>query len=936
MSLLANLFKRQSTATDVQPPALNINDINMMQQHQLLSLIQQTDQSQTLKEQAISRLDFDEQLLLLIKNTERKLKFAAIKRLAELLDDSSIMLESLNHQLDHSQCLDIVSYCKNPELLATVLNQFNNQQDLANLVIHAHAANTRQAAARLIDEELLLHDLQKSLKHKDKATYRIIKDKLDVIRADAKAQQAIVDKLEDTCEHLERLANTIDEQSLPERFDRYQTHWKTHRALLNNNSLDARYCAASDACNTRLDTILQALANIETEKKAIGSAKQAYQQLNLHIDDLSIELLLSPESNTIKTTEQALSLIEQQWQNHHAIYSANKKQSQLFNQSRQLLTSLIELTEEQGLFSGKIIAFEDADTPEVKTSTYNALKPFVTHLNVLNHRLSEKLQAILIAINEHAQTLSDKQSVEHDLIQHVTRLINNAKNAGEQGKLRQAYGIRETITRKLAHTQALPKRVSERLENLDEIIKTLQDYRTFATEPKKHDLIAAMIVLVEKSKHENTDPSNLANHIQKLQNDWKELVYGGKDTQPELWEQFHALAQTAYGPCNIYFLAKSEERDKNLQQRKNLVIELENYLSHNQWQEADWKSVETILRTAKKQWEKNFPIDRSANKAVEKQFRTVSKRIQEHIDTAYKKGRQEKQDIIKEAQALSELDSREATNSVKPLQQKWQQSGKTWHKTDNLLWQEFRSACDAVFNKKKIEIEAFMAELDANLARAQSICSELEATAKNDDGNILSQSVTITELRHQYDAIDDFPKRSSNAIQQRFEKSLISIEKTIQHAQQQETHKAWQHIFSMKSSINHLQCLKDSHGSADTINALLQTINDQKKSVTQWPKGSKNKLENALLKTSINNNPNELSLLCIRLDILLDKASPESDKDLRMQYQVSHLKEHMTGVSSSASTSEQIHQINLEWIGSNAIAHEDYSILEQRFINTQQ
>src|SRR6185312_3209113 len=145
---------------------------------------------------------------------------------------------------------------------------------------------------------------------------------------------------------------------------------------------------------------------------------------------------------------------------------------------------------------------------------------------------------------------AEKKTAELQSVhRHIAGLIRKANETVSSGVLGKAMGIRRAIDEKLQNLEQLPNHLANQLEQLDETLIKLQDWKNYAVQPKKHELIAQLEALDGSKEH----PESLANKIKRIQDEWRALSRGGKDQDQELWEKFHDLAQKVYQPCRNYF-----------------------------------------------------------------------------------------------------------------------------------------------------------------------------------------------------------------------------------------------------------------------------------------------------------------------------------------------------------------------------------------------
>src|SRR5690606_23003759 len=97
----------------------------------------------------------------------------------------------------------------------------------------------------------------------------------------------------------------------------------------------------------------------------------------------------------------------------------------------------------------------------------------------------------------------------------------------------------------------------------------------------------------------------------------------------------------------------------------------------------------------------------------------------------YENNRTLKQKLIDQVEGLLDnTDMRSATETVKSLQAQWKTVGKSWHKEDQQLWQEFRKHCDAIFARRNEVFEAAKTAHDAVVQEAEGLIAQLNELTK--------------------------------------------------------------------------------------------------------------------------------------------------------------------------------------------------------------
>ena len=945
MSFISRFFGQKSDKPSFltkKVKHVSASDIAAMPELKLIAFVQDGAHDIALRTQAVELMSFDACVSSgLLNNTVPDLQLVAVKHVAALLDAKKIAIDGLLLKVkDESVCLNITSYCEDRALLERVIGKVISLEQLTNIALQANASKVRQAAVQRIDDESALRSIQKSLKNKDKTAYKLIKEKLAVIRAVQRDEAALIEKLAGICENLERLVSTIDDHTFDARLEQYQAQWQQSREKTGNATLDERFNAAYIGCKLRSDAVLAEQAQqVETEQAKVDAEKMLLSVVN-ELQQFLASLFTIPNLDA-HTPQSVLKTLTDSWERAENIAAAKPLLKRNYQHSVSDIQGLLLQLQGHGSLAEQLANFTAEETNTDETSNDDLQKILLKTLSFAKHLSQDSLpESVKVGQQAVANLVAEQQAAQQsikDAHGQITGLIRKGNDAVNRGNLRQLMGIRESITRKCDDVTTLPESMQEKITTLDAGIEKLQDYRNFATEPKKLALIDLMKVLANAAEQQTiVDIEDHADQLKKLQQDWKVLVVGGKDTQPELWEQFHALSQTAYEPVNAFFDERSNERTQNVALRKALVVELEAYAQTIDWNEANFKTIEEIIRTAKKQWTGYFPVERKSNTVVEKQFTQVLQGLQLAIDSRYETAKVLKQAVVNQAKGLVELDSQAAIETVKNLQAQWKLAGRTWSKVDRPLWNEFKCLCDAVFEKKQQEKTEFIDQLNTHLVEAEKLCTTLEDFVAQGGKILVEKRLEIQTTVEQFNALGELPKAKKDSVHQRFIQARDAIDTMLEQYRVSEIQNIWQAVFSLKENLNTCLASQDS----DELGESLEGLKVKQEAIKKWPASSQNVLNGAIdLAQSLDvlsaeqliDNAAAMRLLCIHLEVSLDIASPDEDKEQRMAYQMQRLQDGMANSAGTASKDDVVLQANLNWLALPAVEASVYKTLFERF-----
>ncbi|MFT6221388.1 MAG: hypothetical protein ACJA0C_000791, partial [Candidatus Endobugula sp.] len=522
-----------------------------------------------------------------------------------------------------------------------------------------------------------------------------------------------------------------------------------------------------------------------------------------------------------------------------------------------------------------------------------------------------------------------KKAFEEKKFRAVSNLLAQGMKSLDRGDMKEALGVRYSVNEKLTLLPAPPNKIMLQLDSLNAAIEKLLDWQDYAVVPKKEALIASMQELIDVG----LSPDILAKKIKKLQDEWQALRQHGKNQHQELWERFSQLANDAYVPCQIYYQGLAGERQQNLEKRKTVVQQLKDYLCGNDWNDADWKKVEIILQAARKEFYSYVPVERKINKAIVSDFDVAIHALQAKLSEGYAKNSAIKVQMIQQATTLEDHGNvDQAISEVKRLQALWKNVGRCSYKEDQKLWREFRKHCDSLFAKKASIIADQESDKKSNLTSAQALIAKVDAYLVLLGEDFLAMRSACQDDREAFSSLGELPAYAKNKINDDFFKKITQIEIKESLVLEEINRQSWEDFFSLLTKINRSQyeMLSSNEDSPNALQVLAKDVSQ----VKRLPAGGRDVLNDRLqqvLKSEPfdqSSNIERLTLLCIRTEVASDTISPDSDKELRMEYQVNLLKQ---GFGCALQVNNAPEVIGFEWAVIGPVDSETYRVLFERF-----
>lgn len=835
-------------------------------------------------------------------------------RLRHLLcgnDDPCLPLEERLHALagteDERLLGQVATSGAEPELRRAAIDRLNDARVLTACAAQDPVAANRHAAVDRIGDRASLEQLVRQIGKKDKRAYRLAKARIKAIAKDETEPQRLRQQIEALCERLERLG----------RFGQ----WEQDHALLALIERDwtALANAAEPAQRTRFEQartgFLNAYEAQRREQDAQVGRAQAQQDRRRLLHGLLDELARVAELNEASEVAALAARARAAWQTGPALPDA--EQAELDERFDRALTGAAEHQRElaaQHRDSGRLDPLRQAiderlaqsqplDLAQTRSLIAEArgLAANTTLDSSRTTRLSEQTDALALRLEK------QRRHAEQRIAQLETKLETLAESLAE-GELKRAEPLLQSLQAgvDLAKASGLPRQayaeIAAHIQRATPRIKELQGWRRWGTNQQRENLCQAMDALRER----DTPPENLIGELRELQQAWKALDQGGAPADRRRWERFHAAAEDVYERCRPYLEAQATEREANRRAREQICADLEDFLHKVDWERVDWKKAVRAAREMRQSWGHCGPTEGRHRKALEQRFRTALKTLDAHLDAERRRNRELREGLIGEVEAMAgaaDLDL--AIETTKACQRRWHTTVAGRKADENALWQRFRAACDAVFDRRRSQIEARESERQENLQGRTLICTEAEALAQGaeTEPQDIEAALQALERRWQETASLPLPRHEGNALAQRWQRARQGVTQRLQQARTAERRRTLG-LLAQQAEL----CTRMEWAAADT-----DDDNPDRTAIqTAWaelPAHADASLQAAIgarFATALERgepasaetlaaNHREREALCLQLEILAQVESPPELASERLAVQVNRLSERMEG-----------------------------------------
>jgi hypothetical protein len=527
---------------------------------------------------------------------------------------------------------------------------------------------------------------------------------------------------------------------------------------------------------------------------------------------------------------------------------------------------------------------------------------------------------------EDAQAQAEAESVRE-----VIGLLRQMQAALDRGGSARAARLRDALAKQLdaAADATLPAWFARQLERVDEQLGRLKDWHDFTAAPKRPELIERMRSLIGAE----IAPEQLAQHIRKLQQEWRTLHRGAGEDDSAESQRFRELGQQAYEPCKQHFAAQAAQRAANREQREAILAGLAAVSAAQSGEQADWRLVAQTLAAARRDWRRYAPVDQDIAASLQARLKAALDELGGRLDAEYARNVEAKRSLIARAEALLALaDVRAAIDAAKGLQRDWKSIGIVPHAKDNALWEEFRRHCNAVFERSAQETAAHALTLTANSERAATLIDGLERIATLEGEPLREGLEGIDAVLEELDGLD-LPHTQMRELRQRCQRAVARCREAAEQDRGRAAARSAAALFDAAAAIRAYGFARLAGAAAEQLETLSVAVTAALGEITAAPKPARTTLEKCWAKLNAGApaaaptaadaaadaaaNAATLRLLCIRAELATERATPPEDVERRREYQLRRLVDSRNlGVDTAP---ENVDALVVEWLGVGAV-----------------
>ena len=370
-------------------------------------------------------------------------------------------------------------------------------------------------------------------------------------------------------------------------------------------------------------------------------------------------------------------------------------------------------------------------------------------------------EEVIARLKEIAGDVESVTKAEIDGLKQTFYKLHNAEQEAARKKFAEAGGAPEDYV-------PTPDPLEEEMKNAMSVIKNKRNELAAEVEKQKEMNLQVKLSIIEELKDLLESPEDANKNyteFKRLQQQWNEVKLVPQASVNELWKNYQLYVEKFYDLLKLNNEFREYDFKKNLEIKTHLCEAAEKLA-----EETDVVSAFHQLQKLHQEFRETGPVAKELREEIWARFKAastaVNRRHQQHFD-ALKEAEQQNLDqktVI--CEIIEGIDYNELTNfaawdaktqEIIALQNKWKTIGYAPQKMNVKIFERFRAACDAFFNKKAEFFKTVKENMNENLEKKRALCEKAEALKDSTDWKATAD--TLVKLQKEWKTIGPVAKR---------------------------------------------------------------------------------------------------------------------------------------------------------------------------------
>ena len=252
------------------------------------------------------------------------------------------------------------------------------------------------------------------------------------------------------------------------------------------------------------------------------------------------------------------------------------------------------------------------------------------------------------------------------------------------------------------------------------------------------------IILKAEALAESVDVNDAFKELQELHKVWKEDIGPvAKDVREDVWQRFSAATKKIHDKRHEHFREMKSKYQEIINLKLAVIERFNAYDTSANKTHKDWQNSIVDTEKLRQEYFNAGKLPYAKSEEVWQKFKSATKKFNSSKNNFYKDEKSEQQDNLKKKLALIEIaeslkeseDWLVATEALKKVQADWKKIGHVPRKFSDDIWNKFKAACNAYFDRYHDQKNAVSNEqqavVDAKKAYIETLKEEREHTKES-------------------------------------------------------------------------------------------------------------------------------------------------------------------------------------------------------------
>ena len=379
-------------------------------------------------------------------------------------------------------------------------------------------------------------------------------------------------------------------------------------------------------------------------------------------------------------------------------------------------------------------------------------------------------EEVIARLKEIAGDVESVTKAEIDGLKQTFYKLHNAEQEAARKKFAEAGGAPEDYV-------PTPDPLEEEMKNAMSVIKNKRNKLAAEVEKQKEMNLQVKLSIIEELKDLLESPEDANKNyteFKRLQQQWNEVKLVPQASVNELWKNYQLYVEKFYDLLKLNNEFREYDFKKNLEIKTHLCEAAEKLA-----EETDVVSAFHQLQKLHQEFRETGPVAKELREEIWARFKAASTAVNRHHQQHFDALKEAEQQNLDQKTVICEIiegiDYNELTNfaawdaktqEIIALQNKWKTIGYAPQKMNVKIFERFRAACDAFFNKKAEFFKTVKENMNENLEKKRALCEKAEALKDSTDWKATAD--TLVKLQKEWKTIGPVAKKHSDVIWKRF------------------------------------------------------------------------------------------------------------------------------------------------------------------------